>query len=92
MFFSDHLYFEEKTYRVKPTDGELPDFVPSKYKVCGSVISDKMQRVGIKNIENADILSTTSDPQTGRFCVFLPPGKYEIQVALSERERDDGLQ
>lgn len=91
-WFADNLFFEEKTYKIKPTDSSLPDFIPSKYKVCGSIISDKTQRVSIKNLENSDILSATSEQQTGRFCIFLPAGKYELQVALSEREKDDGLQ
>lgn len=51
-----------------------------------------MQRVSIKNIESSDVLSATSDQQTGRFCIFLPAGNYEFQVALSEREKDDGVQ
>lgn len=89
---SDNLLFEEKTLKIKPTDGSLPDLIPSKYKICGSVISDLMQKVSIKNLETSDILSTTTDPQNGKFCVFLSPGKYDFQVALSERERNDGLQ
>lgn len=86
------MYFEEKTLKIKPTDVELPDFVPFKYRVCGSVLSDKMQRVAVKNIQSGDVMSTTSDPASGRFCLMLPVGKYEVQVALGERERDDGLQ
>lgn len=86
------MYFEEKTYKIKPTDSSLPELLPSKYKVCGSVISDKMQRVSIKNVEGSDVLSATSDPQTGRFCVLLPAGKYDFHVALSEREKEDGVQ
>lgn len=79
-------------YEIKATDSSLPDFIPTKYKVCGSVISDKMQRVSVKNLGNSDVLHVTSDPKNGKFCVLLPAGKFEFQVALSAREKDDGLQ
>lgn len=88
---ADKVQFEEAILKIKPTDPSLSDLTPFKYQLCGRVLSEKAQKVVIKNLKTADISSSVTEPISGMFCEFLSPGKYEIEVALSAREREDGL-
>lgn len=91
-FILDNLKFEEITAKINPTDRALPDLTPSKYYVCGTVISDKSHTVTIGHIGTPQSIVTSTDPVTGIFCEFLSPGKYKIYVSVSELDHVQGLQ
>lgn len=76
------LVFDEVTLKISPNSKQLPDLVPSAYEVCGTVISDKSQTVTFTKIGSTKFLTTLSDANSGKFCEFLTPGKYQVQVVV----------
>lgn len=87
------MEFEENIVEVNPKILQFPDLFPSKYQVCGNVLSDKPQTVIIAPMDSTESLVTTSSPiNNGKFCQFLRPGKYKLQVSVSDSEKTQGVQ
>lgn len=86
----DNLQFIERTLNIDPSLTTLPDLVPSAFKVCGKVISDKPQRVTFSQIGSTNLIQTVTNEQ--EFCQYLAPGRYEISVQVSDEDRLKGLQ
>lgn len=84
----DNLEFTEKTFKMNPGMSELPAIYPTTYKVCGKVISESQQEISISQDRLMQQIILKSEPTTGKFCKYLPPGKYEFHVS----KLDNGLQ
>nr|XP_023013784.1 nodal modulator 3 [Leptinotarsa decemlineata] len=89
---ADDVIFEEIFVRMNPNLPELPDILPSAFKVCGSVISDHSQIVTFSKLGGTKFIQTETSPSGGTFCQYLSPGKYEVQVVVSEEDKQKGLQ
>lgn len=70
---------------------QLPDILPSAFKVCGSVTSDHKQTVTFSKI-GSTIFVQTDTAQDGSFCQYLSPGKYDVQVVVNPEDTQKGLQ
>ncbi|KAJ8945589.1 hypothetical protein NQ314_009109 [Rhamnusium bicolor] len=87
----DDLIFEEIIVRINPSLQELPDILPSAFKVCGEVTSDHSQIVTFSKVGSTKYVQTETF-QDGSFCQYLSPGKYEVQVVVSNEDKQKGLQ
>lgn len=77
------MEFEEKIFKINPNTLQLPDIYPSAYEVCGIVISESPQIITVNRIGSTQHFSIKSEANTGHFCKYLQPGKYELQVSKS---------
>jgi hypothetical protein len=73
-------------------NSEIPDLFPKSYRICGTVVSDKSQTVTFSQVGQTKIVTTVSDMNSGRFCEFLSPGKYHVQVVVDIADSKKGLQ
>ncbi|KAJ8923473.1 hypothetical protein NQ315_010051 [Exocentrus adspersus] len=89
---ADDLIFEEILVRVNPNLQELPDILPSAFKVCGQVASDHSQIVTFSKVGSTKFVQTETSPQDGSFCQYLSPGQYSVQVLVSDEDKQKGLQ
>ncbi|CAH0562230.1 unnamed protein product [Brassicogethes aeneus] len=87
---SDGFIFAEKTLNINPNLDKLPNIIPSSYRVCGKVLSDEIQTIKFSKI-GSSVIQTSTD-QTGKFCEFLPSGKYEVEVNVNNADQQKGLQ
>jgi hypothetical protein len=100
--FLGDMKFPEMNVKITPNTPQLADIFPSSFKVCGLVGSYELRPGSAKNGPSSVILTkegVTDEPvvaetraETGEFCVFLEPGKYEGRVKVSEEEKINGLQ
>lgn len=76
------LQFSEQHVHLKMLTPSLPAvIVPSALEVCGRVEAKTPHDVVINGIDNASYRTTVlTEPETGAWCTFLPPGKYRIKV------------
>jgi hypothetical protein len=96
------MEFPEMNVKITPNTPHLMDVFPSSFKVCGLVAPYKLISGSTENGPSSVILSkegVSTEPitveaqtETGEFCVFLEPGKYEGRVKVSEEEKLKGLQ
>ncbi|KAF5281325.1 hypothetical protein FQR65_LT02955 [Abscondita terminalis] len=89
---ADKLQFQERFIKIDASVLKIPDFYPSRYEVCGNVLSEKSQTITISSSNTSEVFITSSEPPTGKFCQYLSPGKYQMQVAVSEAEKVQGIQ
>ncbi|KAK4872067.1 hypothetical protein RN001_016191 [Aquatica leii] len=89
---ADKVQFEEIFVKIDANVLKLPDFYPSRYEVCGNVLSDKSQTITIASGNTSEVFITSSVPPSGKFCQYLSPGKYQMHVAVSEAEKVQGIQ
>ncbi|XP_012278866.1 nodal modulator 3 isoform X2 [Orussus abietinus] len=94
---ADDMQFDEKVVKVSPSSPELPPLVPSAYKVCGTVtLSTKgtlhHRKVSIQNTLSTFQTEVDTDPSTGKFCLYLPSGKYQLSIIVTAEEKAKGLQ
>ncbi|KAG5882400.1 hypothetical protein JTB14_008975 [Gonioctena quinquepunctata] len=89
---ADDLIFEEIFVRMNPSMSELPDILPSAFKVCGVVTSDHSQTVTCSKVGTTEFVQIETSASDGMFCHYLTPGKYEVQVVVNEEDRQKGLQ
>ncbi|KAK0090897.1 hypothetical protein PV325_000063 [Microctonus aethiopoides] len=94
---ADNVQFDEKTVKIAPSSPELPPSQPAKYKICGHVtLSAKgtlhHRKVIIKNSAGTFQQEVDTDSKTGQYCLYLTPGKYQLNVAVTAEEKNQGLQ
>ncbi|KAJ8983444.1 hypothetical protein NQ317_013207 [Molorchus minor] len=89
---ADDVIFEETIVRINPSLQELPDLLPSAFRVCGEVASDNSQIITFSKVGTTSFIQTETSPIDGIFCQFLSPGKYDVQVVVSEEDKQKGLQ
>ncbi|KAJ8968511.1 hypothetical protein NQ317_016159 [Molorchus minor] len=89
---ADDVIFEETIVRINPSLQELPDLLPSAFRVCGEVASDNSQIITFSKVGSTSFIQTETSPIDGIFCQFLSPGKYDVQVVVSEEDKQKGLQ
>nr|CAH7747742.1 unnamed protein product [Callosobruchus chinensis] len=89
---AEDLTFEEKIVRLNPSHQELPDILPSAFKVCGMVTSGQSQTVTFSQSGSSKTVQAQSSTQDGGFCQFLAPGRYDVQVVVGQDESRKGLQ
>lgn len=95
--FSDNVQFDEQYVKISPNSAELPASAPVSYKVCGKVtLSTKNtlhhRKVAVQKVASTFYSEIESDPNTGDFCIYLGPGKYQLNVFVSDEEKKRGLQ
>jgi hypothetical protein len=96
------MKFPEMNVKITPNTPQLVDVFPTSFKVCGHVAPHKLISGTTERGPNSVMFSkegSTSEPitveaeqETGEFCVFLGPGKYEGRVKVTDLERTMGLQ
>jgi hypothetical protein len=96
------MKFPEMSVKITPNTPQLMDIFPSSFKVCGVVAPYKLTSGSTENGPSSVVLSkegVSTEPiiaearaETGEFCIFLEPGKYEGRVKVSEEEKMRGLQ
>jgi hypothetical protein len=96
------MKFPEMNVKITPNTPQLMDIFPSSFKVCGVVAPHKLTSGSTENGPSFVVLSkegVSTEPiiveaqaETGEFCVFLEPGKYEGRVKVSEEKKMRGLQ
>ncbi|XP_066158113.1 BOS complex subunit NOMO3 isoform X2 [Euwallacea fornicatus] len=87
---AENVLFNAVIVNIEPSLPSLPNLIPSAFKVCGKVVSEKPHIVAFSQVgTNNLILSETSQQQ---FCQYLPPGKYDISVKVSDEDTKKGLQ
>ncbi|XP_021915728.1 nodal modulator 1 isoform X3 [Zootermopsis nevadensis] len=96
------MKFPEINVKISPNTPQLVDIFPTSFKVCGHVAPHKLKSGSTEKRPSFVVLSkegSTSEPiiveaeqDTGEFCVFLGPGKYEGRVKVTGLERTMGLQ
>ncbi|XP_069686991.1 BOS complex subunit NOMO1 [Periplaneta americana] len=96
------MKFPEMNVKITPNTPQLADVFPSSFKVCGHVAPHKLISGTTDSGSSSVVLTkegSTSQPiivdaqkDTGEFCVFLEPGKYQGKVKVSELEKSRGLQ
>jgi hypothetical protein len=96
------MKFPEMNVKITPNTPHLVDIFPSSFKVCGHVAPHKLILGSTERGPSSVVLSkegSASEPviveaqeDTGEFCVFLEPGKYECRVKVTELEKSRGLQ
>ncbi|KAK5639267.1 hypothetical protein RI129_011759 [Pyrocoelia pectoralis] len=89
---ADQVQFREQVVKIDGSLTKLPDFYPSKYEVCGNVLSDKPQSITIKSTITGEVFVTSSTLPEGKFCLYLSPSKYKLHVSVSETEKAQGIQ
>ncbi|XP_056645708.1 BOS complex subunit NOMO1 [Diorhabda sublineata] len=89
---AENYLFDEVSVSIDPSIPELPDILPSAYKVCGTVTSDHSQTIIFAKSGSATFIQSESSPINGTFCEFLSPGTYEIRVVVSDKNKEKGLQ
>ncbi|CAH2010936.1 unnamed protein product [Acanthoscelides obtectus] len=89
---AEDLIFDEKIFRLNPSHQELPDILPSAFKVCGMVTSGQSQTVSFMHVGTLKRTQAQSSTQDGGFCQFLAPGKYDVKVVVGQDETQKGLQ
>lgn len=85
------MKFDEITVNIDTTLQKLPNLVPSAFKVCGKVISDKPQHVSFTHIQSSMLIETDTDEKT-EFCKYLSPGQYEVSVKVENEDNENGVQ
>ncbi|XP_060516095.1 BOS complex subunit NOMO3 [Cylas formicarius] len=88
---AEDLLFDEITLYIDTNIKMLPDLVPSAFKVCGEVISDKPQAVAFSKIGSTDFVTTKTNFDN-QFCQYLAPGNYKVQVLISEEDKKNRVQ
>lgn len=89
---AENVLFEEVTVKVSPNVQNLQNIAPSAFRVCGKVESTQSHIVTIVKKGSTFLKNVQSDPQTGKFCEYLPKGTYEVQVQVKEIDKKKGLQ
>ena len=97
---SEGLYFEPVRVKITPNTPQIPDILPSKFSVCGSVsirrLPDRVARDGRKiSVLNKSDRSQVAEllvDRDGKFCTQLAPGSYVMKPANSAHEMYAGLE
>ncbi|CAH1153826.1 unnamed protein product [Phaedon cochleariae] len=89
---AEDLIFEEVLVQINPSSPELPNIIPSAFKVCGMVTSDHSQIVTFTKFGSTKFIQTETSNIDGSFCQYLLPGKYDVQVVVDEEEKQSGIQ
>nr|XP_022914700.1 nodal modulator 1 [Onthophagus taurus] len=89
---ADNYQFDQKTVKINPSISQLPEIYPASYLFCGHVISEQSQSVSITRIGSTQHFTIHTEPETGKFCEYLKPGKYQIQVLVNENDKQQGIQ
>lgn len=92
-----NVQFDDRTVKISPSSPQLPPLEPSSFKVCGSVtLSSKgtlhYRKVVVENAGGTYRREIDTDPKTGVYCLYLAPGKYQLNVIVTTEERTKGLQ
>jgi hypothetical protein len=85
--YAEKFQFDKKQVNIQPTNPVIPDFVPDRFQICGTIgTSSKSASVAqftlaFQNVGTAQsqiIREKITDPNHS--CVFLPEGKYNAWV------------
>lgn len=79
--------FGTVAFKLSPTSSVFPTITPTAFKVCGAVISDKMEghSVLMTKMGSTTHLEVQSDGATGEFCELLSKGRYQVQVNVQDK-------
>lgn len=88
----DNLQFVATAMKLDPNVAFLPTIVPSKYLLCGTVISGTSRTVVLYQVGTPNAFTANTDELSGRFCKFLSAGPYKLLVKVSDEDRQQGAQ
>lgn len=86
------LQFEPLQVKTQITTPNLPTILPSAYEVCGNVVSQKSYVVGITKAGSTFHTTATTKADSGKWCAFLPAGKYSFEVLTTDADKASGIQ
>ncbi|XP_055379497.1 BOS complex subunit NOMO1 [Condylostylus longicornis] len=86
---AENLEFTEKISKISIENPNLGDFIVSSFKVCGEVKSDNSYAVEISKSDST--YRTTTATENNKWCAYLAPGKYSVEVITSEEDKANGI-
>ncbi|EDW02305.1 GH19965 [Drosophila grimshawi] len=86
------LQFGSLQVKIQISTPTLPIIMPAAYEVCGKVVSTKSYVVGITKLGSTFHTTTTTKPESGSWCAYLPGGKYSFEVLTTELDKQSGIQ
>lgn len=90
---AEDVQFTDHTVKIIGTNPHIPDIVVSAFKVCGAVVSGKSQKVAItKHASTFHTETQSAGDGSGKWCTYLPNGKFSVEVLTSGEEKQQGVQ
>lgn len=90
---ADNVQFTDHTVKITAGNPHIPDIIVTSFQVCGAVISPKSYRVAItKHASTFHIETNSASDGTGKWCTYLPIGKFSLEVLTSADEKQRGVQ
>ena len=87
------MHFEEQQIKIELASPSLPAVVPSTFEVCGKVVSKKSYVVGFtKHGSTFHITASSRSESDGQWCLYLPAGKFTIEVITTDADKAEGVQ
>ncbi|XP_070547557.1 BOS complex subunit NOMO1-like [Ptychodera flava] len=97
----DNIFFDAMTVKITPNTPQLPDIVASSFNLCGKVSIEKLpesvpvaaERHVTLTPDGAAAKDTVNLPtkSDGSYCFPVKPGKYNVQVVVSDDEVKAGV-
>ena len=94
------MEFDELQIYVTPATPYLVDIIPTRFAVCGNISMTRPLGKGVtvsrevhvfNSSSRAKVVQTKKSDLKGNFCFMLPSGNYQVEVAVSDQERQLGL-
>lgn len=90
---ADRVQFNDQVVKVSFADAALPDIVAAAFQVCGTVVSQKSYTVALtKHSSTFHTQATSKGGASGEWCVFLPNGRFSVEVLTQAEEKELGVQ
>ncbi|KAF7996738.1 hypothetical protein HCN44_002384 [Aphidius gifuensis] len=94
---ADNLQFDVETIEITTNSPIIPIIYPSSYKVCGNVKHSSENKQSIRSVIVENSMATfhreiNTDSDTGEYCLYLKPDKYQFNVVVNHNEKINGLQ
>lgn len=90
---NNDFQYQDRVVKLSLTNPVIPEMYVSAMKICGKVVSKRVEKIAIKKIGSTFFTQAVSVPdQDGEFCLYLANGKYSLEVLLDETDKKSGLQ
>lgn len=90
---ADRVQFKDQVVKISLTDSALPDVVAAEFEVCGTVVSPKSYSVALTKLSSTfHTQATSKGGASGEWCVFLPNGRFSVEVLTQAQEKELGVQ
>ena len=86
-----------KNHKVSSNQPTLPFIYSTKYAVCGKVsVEDAWQKesrkIEVFSFPERSLISSTNTNQKGEYCFYLERGNYTVEVFVSKKEKEEGIE